>query len=75
MFPQYSDWDLAYTRKGLIKYILLQSLAYLATFSTILGIVWSYRAGKEGSKAVIRSAWTSLRNLVLAAIGKTRSRI
>jgi hypothetical protein len=75
MFPRYSDWDLAYTRKGLIKYRLLQGLAYLATFSTIVGIVWSFRAGKVGSKAAIKSVWTSIRNLVLAAIDKIRSRI
>src|SRR5277367_874150 len=75
MFPRYSDWDLTYTRKGLIKYRLLQSLAYLATFSTILGIVWSFRAGKAGSKVAIRSALTSIRNLVLASIDRIRSRI
>jgi hypothetical protein len=59
----------------LIKYCLLQSLAYLATLSTILGIVWSFRVGKAGSKAAIRSALTSIRNLVLAGIDRIRSRI
>jgi hypothetical protein len=75
MFPRYSDWDVSYTRKGLIKYRVLRTLKYLATFSTLLATVWSFKAGKARSKACISSALTAFRYYVVAGVDGIRSRI
>ena len=75
MFPRYSDWDVSYTRKGLIKYRVLRTLAYLATFSTMLGIIWSFRAGQTRTKAGISLLLTNLRSYILAGIDGIRSRL
>lgn len=43
MFPKWSDWDLQYTRKGLVKKRIRQALQVLALIAVILGI---YQVGR-----------------------------
>lgn len=38
MFPKWSDWDIEYTRKGLIKRRIRQSLAFIAFAASIIGL-------------------------------------
>lgn len=45
MFPTWSDWNIAYTRKGLIKKTLGQTVRVLLG---VAAIVASYRARKSG---------------------------
>lgn len=45
MFPRWSDYDIQYTRKGLIKRRVRQSLTYLTFIASIVGL---YQARKRG---------------------------
>lgn len=44
MFPNWNDWNIEYTRKGLIKRRVSQGLRYIAF---ILAFLWTYRARKS----------------------------
>lgn len=37
MFPKWSDWNIEYTRKGLIKHRLSQAMKVLALAASIIG--------------------------------------
>ena len=45
MFPKWSDWDIQYTQKGLLKHRVRQALKYVAFAAAIVGV---YRARKGG---------------------------
>lgn len=45
MFPKWSHWDIAYTRKGMAKKVLSQACQVL---SVAAALVLSYRARKSG---------------------------
>ena len=38
MFPKWSDWDIEYSRKGLIKRRIRQSLTFIAFAAGIVGL-------------------------------------
>jgi len=46
MFPKWSDWNINYTRKGLIKLRAMQALKVLLTAAAIIG---AYRAKQSGA--------------------------
>jgi hypothetical protein len=39
MFPTWSDWDIKYTRKGLVKLAATRALKLLAVFATVAAII------------------------------------
>ena len=57
MFPTWSDWDIAYTAKGLAQRRLKKFLRVLAVVGTIAGVVRLRRSGlgKEDLKAILKS--------------------
>ena len=68
MFPTWSDWDILYTRKGLIKKRVKSLLRVLVYFSAIAGFVSLRRHGKGPAdvKAMLRKF---LRYAILKASG------
>jgi hypothetical protein len=57
MFATWSDWDIAYTSKGLAKRRITKFLRILAVLGTIFGAIRLRRSGlgKDDLKAVLKS--------------------
>jgi hypothetical protein len=47
MFPTWSDWDISYTRKGLLKKRAKTFLRYFMYFAFISGVVKLQRRGQD----------------------------
>jgi len=47
MFPKWKDWNVTYTRKGLLKYRLRQALKYIAFAAAIVGMVRMRQSGRS----------------------------
>lgn len=47
MFPKWKDWDVTYTRKGLLKQRLRQALKYIAFVAAIVGVYRTRQAGQS----------------------------
>lgn len=45
MFPKWSDWDIKYTRRGVIKARISKILKFLAFAATLVGIYWLQKSG------------------------------
>lgn len=54
MFPKWSDWNLHYTRKGLVKKQAIRARNILLLVSIIVGAYW-LRQGGSGSSPGIQS--------------------
>ena len=46
MFPTWSDWNLKYTKKGLVKRRAKMTISYLAIFSAVYALIYLRRNGK-----------------------------
>ena len=61
MFPTWSDWDIKYTRKGLLKKSALTLLKSLALVAFIIGIIKERQHGLvPRSKAYLRGVARTL---------------
>lgn len=47
MFPKWTDWNVTYTRKGLLKQRLWQALKYIAFAAAIVGMYRTRQAGQS----------------------------
>ena len=56
MFPKWSDWDIGYTRKGLIKRRIRQSLKFIAFAASIVGL-YRMRWSGEGFGKMHNELW------------------
>jgi hypothetical protein len=57
MFPKWSDWNIEYTRKGLIKHRISQALKALALAASIIGAYYirnDFWGGLRGFQHVSR---------------------
>lgn len=66
IFPKWSDWDIKYTRQGLVKKRIRQVLSFMAFAAGIVGL---YQIGKGPANA------RSLLSLLLQRLGTLTSRI
>lgn len=57
LFPKYSDWDIAYTRRGLFKQKVNRLIRYIIGFGLMVGLVFGYLSG-FGFKEMARSSVT-----------------
>jgi len=66
MFPTWSDWDITYTRKGLIKTKAIKTLRMLAIVATVVGFVRLRKNGQgvQDVKALLKGY---VRNALLTA--------
>ncbi|KAI9722351.1 MAG: hypothetical protein M1812_001823 [Candelaria pacifica] len=45
MFPKWGDWNIKYTRKGMLKLRLRQILGYFGLIAAMAGLLWARRSG------------------------------
>lgn len=55
LFPRYSDWDIAYTPRGLFKQKVNRLIRYTIGFGLMVGLVLGYLSG-YGSEEMARSS-------------------
>ncbi len=54
LFPKYSDWDIAYTPKGLLKQKFNRFMRYTTGFGLMIGLALGYLSG-YGVREITRS--------------------
>lgn len=70
MFPKYSDWNLTYTRRGLVKLYLQRGLRVLALLVLLVGALKARQKGigtaglRAGALRLIRLAAANGRELL-----------
>ena len=81
MFPKWSDWDIEYSRKGLIKRRIRQSLTFIAFAAGIVGLYRIRWSGGGFGKLHIE-LWRQSKDLTVGlltvlerGIGHIRARI
>ena len=67
MFPKWSDWDIGYTRKGLIKRRIRQSLTFIAFAVSIVGL-YRIRWNGDGYGRLHNELWRQGRGLVVGLL-------
>ena len=67
MFPRWSDWDIEYTRKGLIKKRIRHGLKYVAFAAIIVGLYQARRSG-ENFGTLYDALWRRSRSLVVGLL-------
>ena len=77
MFPRWSDFDIQYTRKGLIKYRISQTLRVVVLIATIVGAYYIRKDVRGGLLAVrtllrqrVKSTLFSILGVVQKAVSK-----
>lgn len=56
MFPKWGDWDISYTRKGLIKQRIKRGLLYTTFAAALIGAYYTRRNG-----GTLKSFFTNIR--------------
>ncbi|KAI9819853.1 MAG: hypothetical protein M1827_006422 [Pycnora praestabilis] len=81
MFPKWSDWNIEYTEKGLLKQRSRQLLKYLAFVVAIVGVYQARQAGMtlftipEFLRQSFRSLLTALLNIGIRVLENLRSKV
>lgn len=79
MFPKWSDWNIKYTRKGLVKHKISQALRIVLLVAAIVGAYYIKKDIRGGLLALrtfsqqhIKSTLFSILGLVQRGIGMLR---
>ena len=69
MFPKWSDWNIQYTTKGLIKHRIKQTLRVITLLAGIVGLFYIRKDAPGGLRAFNSSARQTVKLGLLRLVG------